>query len=214
MENKEDLISHLKLLPTPLVGSIAFDSRFEMNLRDSCIEMLVDVMNITQPKEILEFGCHAMHSSLLLLYFSTANLTSVDIGHTWISWEHGYLDWNKPGGQGLRYASSVINYLFPGRFRFILGDSSSIMLQKKISDRKYDLLFCDGNHDYDYVYNDIQTAIKMKIPYVLLDDFTTNDKNDERVKAAYDSNLVLVKDYPNIHNAANIGCGLFKMPIS
>lgn len=213
MDN-QTIIDKLKLLPRPLVGSLAFRDRDTLELRDSCIEMLQEVMEISNPKEILEIGCHAMSSSMLLLEFSKAKLTSIDIGENWITWEHGFLDWGIPSkGGGLKDAKKVIDEIFPNRFRFIKGDSTLPEIINQFNDRQYDLIFIDGNHDYEYVKKDIQTAINLKIPYILLDDYSERDGDlDDRIRAARDMELVKVKIYPDIHNAADIGCALFKNP--
>lgn len=211
---KAKLIENLLRLPRPLCGSITHDTREIFNLRDVCIDMLKEVIKISNPKEILEIGCHAMFSSMLLLEFSKANLTSIDIGENWITWEHGFLDWGIPSkGGGLKDAKKVIDELFPGRFRFVKGDSTLSETINQFNDRQYDLIFIDGNHDYEYVKKDIKTAINLKIPYILLDDYSERDGDlDDRIRAARDMELVKVKIYPDIHNAADIGCALFKNP--
>lgn len=212
MKNLEETIAILKELPVPLVGSLAFDHKDIFNLRPACIEMMREVMLITNPKEILEIGTHLGHSGCLLLSFSNANLTTIDIGHTWVEWEHGFHDWGYPkaNGGGLRDVVAVMTKHFGGRYRFIKGSSVDEETVKQFSDRSYDLAFIDGDHSYEFVKKDIENAIKNNIPYILLDDFTGPDAPC-RI-AANELGLVQIKEYFNIHNNSNISCGLFKNP--
>lgn len=210
--NKEIIINKLQKLPRILVGSLAWDHKDKgINLRDSCVSMIEEVIKTSNPKEILEIGTHLGHSSCLFLSISQANVTSVDIGHNWVEWEHGYDDWHTPRqGGGLKDVVSTLSNEFPNRFRFIIGGSTSPETINKFSDRKYDLIFIDGDHSYDFVKKDIKTAIDLKIPYILLDDFTDHD-SPCRV-AAQELDLIFLKEYKNIHNDGNISCGFFKNP--
>lgn len=209
-ENKEKLIEKLKFLPKPLVGSLSFDHKEVFNLRDSCIEMIEDVINISQPKEILEIGTHLGHSSCLFLGLSNANLTSVDICQNWVDWDFGKEDWttNKKNGGGLKEATEKLNGFFESRFRFIKGDSNKQETFELFSDRKYDLNFIDGDHSYTFVLNDILNAIKLNIKYILLDDFNCTAIQD-LIRQEKDLPIEFIKEYKDIHNTANISCGFF-----
>jgi hypothetical protein len=51
------------------------------------------------------------------------------------------------------------------------------------------------------------TSIKLNIPYLLVDDYTTS----EEIRNSCDiPELELVKIYENIHNFSNIGLALFR----
>lgn len=212
MKNLEETIAILKELPVPLVGSLAFDHKNIFNLREACIEMMKEVMATAQPKEILEIGTHLGHSGCLLMCFSDANLTTVDIGHTWVEWDYGFEDWHIPklGGGGLKDVVRVMTKHFGDKYRFIKGSSVEPETIAKYSDRKYQLAFIDGDHSYDFVKKDTQTAIALNIPYILLDDFTGPDAPCRIV--AKELGLIFIKEYTNIHNTANISCGFFKNP--
>ena len=212
MKNLEETIAILKELPKPLVGSLAFDHKDIFNLRQACLDMMKEVMSISNPKEILEIGTHLGHSGCLLMCHSDANLTTVDIGHTWVEWEQGFDDWGqrKAQGGGLRDVVAVMTKHFGDKYRFIKGSSIEPETILKYLDRQYQLIFIDGDHSYDFVKKDIETAIKLNIPYILLDDFTGPDAPC-RI-AANELGLVFIKEYLNIHNNSNISCGFFKNP--
>ena len=212
MKNLEKTIEILKELPRPLVGSLAFDHKDIFNLRLQCVEMMKEVMSIANPKEILEIGTHLGHSGCLLLSFSDANLTTVDIGTNWVEMDYGYSDWGRPNAAntGLNEVVRVMKKHFGERYRFFKGSSVEPETIAKFSDRKYDLAFIDGDHSYEFVKKDIQTAIALNIPYILLDDFT-GDEAPCRV-AAKELGLVQIKEFFGIHNTANISCGLFSNP--
>ena len=209
--DKTKILEIINTLPMALVGTLATDSREKINLRDSCINMMQDVMEIVKPKEMLELGCHVCHSSALLLYYSKANLTSCDISHTWVTWEHGYIDWGVPGGSGLKRAKEVIDYYFPNRFRFIIGDSTAPSVIKKYGDRHYDLVFIDASHDYDDFLIDFNTALKLNVRFILVDDYNLRDgRNDARIAVTEDLGFKPLRIYTDIHNKADIGCALFE----
>jgi len=212
MTDLEKTVQILKELPSPLVGSLAFDHKDIFNLRPQCIEMMKEVMSITKPKEILEIGTHLGHSGCLLLCFSDANLTTVDIGVNWVEMDYGYSDWGRQKGvnTGLNEVIRIMKSYFGERYRFFRGSSIEPETVAKFSDRKYDLAFIDGDHSYEFVKKDIQNAIALNIPFMLLDDFT-GDEAPCRI-AANELGLVQIKEYFGIHNTANISCGLFSNP--
>lgn len=214
--NKETIIERLKLLPHPLLGGICYDKGILydgmpiMNLRDACIDMAKDVIGMSNAKEILEFGTHCGHSSMLWLCLSEANVTTNDLvnntGH--IEWEQSYRDYNVLSDEpGLKYVNHLYQRMFPGRFRFIGGSSYAPETYEKYKDRNYDLCFVDGDHSYEGCRKDILNAIKLNIPYILVDDYTSA----EEMRRACKFPLVeLVKVYENVHNFANIGLALLK----
>lgn len=214
MTKLEDLMKVLHELPSPLVGSLAFDHKKALNLRPACIEMMEDVIKISNPKEILEIGTHLGHSGALLLAFSNANLTTIDIGHTWVEWGCGFDDWNVRKGNcgGLKDVVDTMTKYFKSRYRFIMGSSTDIETFVKYADRQYDLIFIDGDHSYEFVEKDIKTAMLLGIPYILLDDYTGPDA-PARILAKK-LGLTFIREYVDIHNTANISCGFFANPFA
>ena len=212
--DRATLEANLKQLPKPLVGSLAFDHKDVFRLRDSCIDMVTDVLARSKPQRILEIGTHLGHSACLFLSLSEATVISIDIGTHWVEWEYGYEDWEVPkaeGGGGQKDVVETLQRLFPNRFLFIKADSTrSTGIISIALNTPYDLAFIDGNHDLDYVERDIETALVLGIPYILLDDCTS--PSESTWVAAKKYNLVLVKRYESIHNMADIGCCLFRHP--
>jgi hypothetical protein len=216
MKTKEEIITILKTLPIPLLGGILFqkghlyDGKAIINIRDSCINMIKEVFEISKAKEILEIGTHGGSGSLIFLSLTNSNVTSIDLcdgtGH--VELEFTYNDYNVPGTQpGINKVIEVFNKEFPGRFRFIAGSSYAEETINKYNDRRYDLVFIDGDHSFQGCRKDCENSVKLGIKYLLVDDYTTS----EDIRKACDiPELELVKIYPNIHNAANIGIALFK----
>lgn len=210
MMNKEQVIENLKFLPLPLVGGICWDDRRTFNFRDSCYDMIKDVLEISQPKELLEFGSHLGHSSCIWLSMSQANVTSIDLcngmGH--VEWLFSYADYGVPSNApGLKYVTEVFNHLFPGRFRFFPNGSDNPETIQKYSDRTYQLLFVDGNHTFEGAKFDCEMGVKLKIPWILVDDY---DSSEDIRNACKIPEFELVKEYKSCHNVSNIGLALFK----
>ena len=221
IKTKAEIIEIVKELPTPLVGGMCFDNNKTINVRDSCIEMMNYVMDLSKPKKILETGCHVGTSSLLMLSLSMAHVTSTDIGMNWITERRSFKDWGIPDedGTGLCKVEEVLLKHFPDRFRLIIGDSTSWQFYEFIKNEKFDLILIDGNHDFQYVKRDIELAIKLNIPYILLDDYNVRydvvkiEKDKcERGKATRELDLIHIKTFESVHNNANIDVGFFKNP--
>ncbi len=197
-------------LPIPLVGGLCFSSRFQPLIKDECLDMIKGVIEISQPKNILEFGTHCGSSSLLFLALSNSNVISVDLcdgktGH--IEMDYSYFDYFVPGNHpGINLVIRTFNRVFPGRFKFIAGDSTSQKVFDQIKDTKFELHFIDGGHSYDCAHADALTCVKLGIKYALVDDYTTSE--DIR-RACEIPEFELVKIYENVHNVASVGCALF-----
>jgi predicted O-methyltransferase YrrM len=122
------------------------------------IEMVRDAKNV------LEIGFNAGHSSEIFLENSSANVFSFDIG------DHNYVLLGKRN----------LDSRFPGRHTLILGDSGiTVPTFAKYSNIKFDLLFIDGNHEYDAALGDLMNCAKVAAPNacVLFDDVVLNEEN-------------------------------------
>ena len=120
----------------------------------TCPPQVHDLLQITRgAKRIMEIGFNAGHSSELFLKYTSAHVTSFDLG------EHSYV----------AHAKEYIDAYYPGRHSLILGDST-VTVPKCIG--KYDVIFIDGGHDYSVALADLQNARQLarKNTIVIMDD--------------------------------------------
>jgi SAM-dependent methyltransferase len=149
--NLEELYNHINRLDQPHTGEIAFYDPVltnDVNLA-SAIDMVKDVVSRTNPSNILEIGFNRGSSSLLFLYLSSANVTSIDIV-------------NKP--ESVKYLTNT----FTNRFSFVLGNSFYLDMK---SLGTFDLVFIDGDHEYNSIVNDIEQSLKVNPKFILFDDY-------------------------------------------
>ncbi len=109
--------------------------------------------------DIMEIGFNAGHSSYLFLSARPdTRVVSFDLG------DHGYID----------LAKELIDRRFPGRHQLIRGDSRRTVpdFHEKQPDRRFDLLYIDGGHDYDVAAADIANCAALSTPrsLVVMDD--------------------------------------------
>jgi predicted O-methyltransferase YrrM len=88
-------------------------------------------------KEVLEIGTFRGGTSFLFYKLLGANVTTVDLKIPILT-------------------RLVLSYKSNGKIRLIQGDSHDEETLKKVSDRKYDLLFIDGDHSYEGVKKDFE----------------------------------------------------------
>lgn len=137
---------------------------------DGCLKwendavFLADTLQIIQPKNILETGFFMGASSSMWLHLSDATLTSVDpmVNLYDPSVKH----------DGRPENVNKLKIQFPGRFTFLQKDSREV--RPDLVGQKFDLFFIDGDHLDTGIRNDLQLAIDLDIPWVLVDDFVTN----------------------------------------
>ncbi len=195
----------LSELPTPLVGSVAYDGAKETKL---CTQKAYDAFakcySLIRPRRVLEIGTHAGGSALMTLAFTEATVLSVDIGETWITPARSFRNWGVTGEEGgLDQVREVLQRHFPGRFDLIIGDSTASETRQAIvaypSAEPFDCAFIDGNHAYDYVKKDIQFARSLGIKAFLLDDLNSADGSDV-ARAAREEGLVIEWESPRVHS--------------
>jgi predicted O-methyltransferase YrrM len=88
-------------------------------------------------KEVLEIGTFRGGTSFLFYKLLGANVTTIDLKIP-------------------IFLRLILSYKSNGKIRLIQGDSHSKETLKKVSDRKYDLLFIDGDHSYESVKKDFE----------------------------------------------------------
>ena len=113
------------------------------------------VASILQPRFIVEIG---IGPGIAALAFMHAVPGSLYIG----------IDNNQRSrDEGFDYTSFVESYMrrLGFNYNFIIEDSKNLT-----SLPRADLVHVDGNHSFDYAYNDVKLAIKSEAPWILVDD--------------------------------------------
>ena len=123
------------------------------------VELLYRLVKSNKVTSVLEIGFNAGHgSNLILSTKKSVHVTSFDIG------EHLYIS----------TAKRFIDETYRGRHTLIYGDSCLTVPQysKTYQDRKFDLIFIDGGHDYQTALNDLVNckALSHTNTIVVLDD--------------------------------------------
>ncbi len=132
-----------------------------------------DIIQICNPKNILEIGFFEGGSSLNWLLHTNANVTAVDPIYNRSDLIHCQIHGTPyPDKSWTFKAVDFLKNSFEDRFTFIKEDSRNV--KDQIKHKKFDFIFIDGDHWEDCVRNDIQLAIDLEIDYVLLDDFCTD----------------------------------------
>jgi len=158
MDQYIELQNYYNELPKAEIGHLTL-SQYE-NLK----KHIIPLYNV---KEVLETGFNMGHSSLLwLTVFPQANITSIDIGG------HEAIE------IGLKY---IKNTTLANRFTYI--KKSSEFVYEEIKNIKYDFMFLDGDHSFRGCTLDLELADKLKIPYVLVDDYNNLGEVKEAVNA-------------------------------
>lgn len=129
-------------------------------------KQVADLIKLTKDSgnHMMEIGFNAGHSAEVFLQNNPAlTLTSFDLG------AHDYVS----------IAKEYIDATYPNRHTLILGDST-ITVPKFISDNKdkrFDLIFIDGGHDYAIANADLENCRKLanKDTLVIVDDTIYTD---------------------------------------
>jgi len=88
-------------------------------------------------REVLEIGTFRGGTSFLFYKLLGANVTTIDLKIP-------------------IFLRLILSYKSNGKIRLIQGDSHDKETLKKVSDRKYDLLFIDGDHSYEGIKKDFE----------------------------------------------------------
>ena len=139
-------------------------------LTDECFDFFENVNKYIQPKHILEFGTNMTFSaSIQLETFQEAKLTTFDV-KMW-PW-NGNNTLSNLEENGLVRAEShrcvnLAKLVYGERFNFI--QDSSRRVRNYIKPDEIDYVFIDGDHTYKGTVIDIQNSMRLKIPYMIID---------------------------------------------
>ena len=122
----------------------------------------------TKAKNILEIGFNGGHSAETMLQSSDKSyVVSVDIGF------HHYV----------KFGYYFLKKKYKNRIKLLIGNSKEVLPQLVRSNKKFDLIFIDGGHDYDVVKSDLNNALKMsdKNTLIVVDDvyYPLTEKTEE-----------------------------------
>jgi hypothetical protein len=136
--------------------------------------------DIVKPKEVFEIGFNRGHGSAIFLEVSDANIFSIDISTR----------------KETLHAAFVLKNRYADRFNF-LGMHSGYVYPT-FAEKKFDLAFVDGAHDKSSVVLDIKTCKRMKIPYLLFDDYYSRYGEVAKAIGEFEDELELVEDMDNL----------------
>jgi protein-L-isoaspartate O-methyltransferase len=106
------------------------------------------------PKKILEIGFHAGHSTTYMLeMMNQATVHTIGLGGDLYSMKH--------------LARHQMQKVYQDRFKCEIRSSDHV--KELFAADQYDFAFIDGNHSEVAATRDIGNCIKMKIPYLLID---------------------------------------------
>ena len=147
-------------------------------------EVIKDILNITEAKNMLEIGFNIGYSASMWLEFDVnkaLKVTSVDIG------KH----------EDTEAAARAVKGLHGDRFEFILCDSKKVKPQ--LLNKYFDLAFVDGDHGHEGVISDVNLCLDLNIPYLVFDDWHHKEEDQNAVRETaeeiYKNKLTRLKLY-------------------
>ena len=127
-------------------------------------DFLTNIVNNEAINNVLEIGFNAGHSAELFLSTNqNINLVSFDIGH------HNYV----------KIGKEYIDKVYPNRHTLIIGNSlNTVPKYSKNENKKFDLIFIDGGHEYEVAMGDLLNCKNLSHDktIVIMDD-TMKDSN-------------------------------------
>lgn len=158
------------------LGFQSIKERYDQLDLDSCSNSTSEgwifdaVLNLVKPKNILEIGFYRGGSAFLMMRLSEAFLTSIDPIYNETDDQLGRSAEDKYKIHAKEFECvEKIKDEFGGRFTFIQKRSDDKL--PEIENKKFDLMFCDGEHREDGPRTDFNLALKLKIPFILADDW-------------------------------------------
>lgn len=131
------------------------------------------------PKHILEFGFNAGHSATWFLraFDKGCSVKSYDPQELTVEGERIW---------------TLFEQHYKSRFRF--DAAFSTQARRKEEPGLYDMVFIDAGHTFGAVYDDIETALLLKIPVILIDNMELTPQ--QNAVKYWESNLQFVKQFP------------------
>lgn len=147
--------------------------------------VLFDIANTypdSYPLEYLEIGCYAGGSACLMLQRKNTSVTSIDLG--------------VPINPDIVQENVKMLNHHNNPYTYIKGDSKSDAVYSQVSNKKYDIIFIDGDHSYSGVISDFQkySELVKKNGYIVFDDYN-DSKYSPQVKKAVDDILSNLEGY-------------------
>lgn len=123
--------------------------------------------------QYLEIGCYAGGSACLMLQRPRTAVTTVDLG------------WPVTP-QTVHDNVAALNHC-RNDFRYVQGDSHDPATIQQVSDRRYDIIFIDGDHSYHGVWQDFEAYRPLLKPggYLVFDDYLDHEHSPS-VRSAVD----------------------------
>jgi predicted O-methyltransferase YrrM len=175
-----------------------------------CNEESIFLKNIVNNKSInnvMEIGFNAGHSAELFLSSNkNINLVSFDIG------THEYVNFGK----------KFIDRTYPGKHTLIIGNSlDTVPKYIKQENKKFDIIFIDGGHDYNVAKSDLFNCKELahNKTIVILDDTMNNNKwinswntgPNRAWKEAKEMNIIKEIDSIDFSNTHGLSWGYYNL---
>jgi len=108
------------------------------------------VYELVRPKTVLEIGFNLGHSAVMWLMLGAKYVASIEVRDD----------------AKVRKAAAAIITRYPERHMLYFGSDEATF-----NIGEFDLIFIDGSHDKEFVMRDINHALELRCPYILMDDY-------------------------------------------